>query len=116
LILAVDVVFDSQDEPKDRHVLAVAVVSGAQTIVTINLKDFPTNAISQWNVEVQSPDVFLIHQYHLDPAMVFSVLREQAAKQGGWERLITIVCLTDTLEQHFETDSSTSARCGLRQG
>jgi hypothetical protein len=37
------------NDPKDRHVLAAAVVSGAQTI------------------EAQSPDEFLIHQYHLDP-------------------------------------------------
>ena len=53
--------------PKDRHVLAAAVVSGAQTIVTFNVKHFSIEALATWNVEVQSPDEFLIHQYHLDP-------------------------------------------------
>jgi predicted nucleic acid-binding protein len=78
------------NDPKDRHVLAAAVVSGAQTIVTFNLKHFPTDALVPWNVEAQSPDEFLIHQYHLDPALVLAALREQAAQHGGWERLMTI--------------------------
>lgn len=78
------------NHPKDRHVLAAAVVCGAQTIVTFNLKDFPENALAHWNVEAQSPDEFLIHQYHLDPRAVFSVVREQAEQHGGWERLMDI--------------------------
>jgi hypothetical protein len=51
---------------KDRHVLAAAVRTGAQTIVTFNLKDFPEASLTPWNVEAQSPDDFLVHQYHLD--------------------------------------------------
>lgn len=46
------------NHPKDGHVLAAAAVCGAQTIV------------APWNVEAQSPDEFLIHQYHLDPKSV----------------------------------------------
>ena len=78
------------NHPKDRHVLAAAVVCGAQTIVTFNLKDFPEDALVHWNVEAQSPDEFLIHQYHLDPEAVFTVVREQAERHGGWERLMSI--------------------------
>ncbi len=78
------------NHPKDRHVLAAAMVCGAQTIVTFNLKDFPADALSPWNVEAQSPDEFLIHQYHLDPEMVVTVVREQAAQHGGWNRLMAI--------------------------
>jgi len=78
------------NHPKDRHVLAAAVVCGAQTIVTFNLKDFPEDALAPWNVEVQNPDEFLIHQYHLDPNAVFAVIREQAEQHGGWERLMSI--------------------------
>ena len=78
------------NHPKDRHVLAAAVVSGAQTIVTFNLKDFQTENLAPWNIEVQSPDQFLVHQYHLDPATVFAVVKQQAAQHGGWERLMGI--------------------------
>ena len=78
------------NDPKDRHVLAAAVRCGAQTIVTFNLKDFPETALAPWNVEAQSPDDFLIHQYHLNPAVVIHKLREQAAQHGGSVRLLEI--------------------------
>jgi PIN domain len=78
------------NHPKDRHVLAAAVACGAQTIVTFNLKDFPSDALAPWSVEAQSPDEFLIHQYHLDPETVFTVVRVQAQQHGGWDRLMGI--------------------------
>ena len=37
------------NHPKDRHVLATAVRTGAQTIVTFNLKDFPEAALPSSN-------------------------------------------------------------------
>jgi hypothetical protein len=78
------------NHPKDRHVLAAAVACGAQTIVTFNLKDFPPDALAPWSVEAQSPDEFLIHQYHLDPGTVFTVVRGQTEQHGGWDRLMGI--------------------------
>jgi hypothetical protein len=78
------------NHPKDRHVLAAAVRAGAQTVVTFNLKDFPDTALAPWNVAAQSPDDFLIHQYHLDPEVVMTKLREQAERRGGIERLLEI--------------------------
>jgi len=78
------------NHPKDRHVLAAAVVCSAQTIVTFNVKHFPADALAPWNVEAQTPDEFLIHQYHLDPKAVFTVVREQAEQHGGWERLMGV--------------------------
>jgi hypothetical protein len=58
--------------------MAAAVRTNAQTIVTFNLKHFPVEALSPWNVIAQSPDDFLIHQYHLDAELVVLKLREQA--------------------------------------
>lgn len=78
------------NHPKDRHVLAAAVRTGAQTIVTFNLKDFPETVLTPWNVEAQSPDDFLVHQYHLGPDVVLQKLREQAERRGGIERLLEI--------------------------
>lgn len=78
------------NHPKDRHVLAAAVRCGAQTIVTLNLKDFPESALSSWDVVAQSPDEFLVHQYHLAPEVVAQKLHEQATRHGGMERLLSI--------------------------
>ena len=78
------------NHPKDRHVLAAAVRAGAQTVVTFNLRDFPNSALAPWDVIAQSPDDFLIHQYHLDPDVVVQKLQEQGERRGGIARLLEI--------------------------
>ena len=66
-------------DPKDRHVLAAAIRGGAQAIVTSNVKHFPANCLGQYDVVCQSPDEFLVHQFHLNPDLVLQKLDEQAA-------------------------------------
>lgn len=44
----------------DRHVLAAAVVSPAELLVTFNLKDFPEESLSCWHMKVVHPDEFLL--------------------------------------------------------
>jgi hypothetical protein len=88
-------------------VLAAAVRTGAQTIVTFNLKDFPKAALTPWNVEAQSPDDFLVHQYHLDPDVVMQKLQEQAERRGGIERLLeiherTVPQCTSLIREHID--------------
>jgi hypothetical protein len=43
----------------DRHVLAAATRGNIQTIVTFNLKDFPDEALRQFNIEAKHPDAFV---------------------------------------------------------
>lgn len=64
-------------DPDDRHVLAAAIKVEAQTIVTINLRDFPAAALTKWNVEAQHPDDFIIRLMELDAGAVFGVARVQ---------------------------------------
>lgn len=50
-------------DPNDAHVLAAAIHASCDAIVTYNLKDFPEDYISQFNIEVLHPDEFLFHQF-----------------------------------------------------
>jgi predicted nucleic acid-binding protein len=66
------------NHPKDRHVAAAAAQTGAQIIVTFNLKDFPAASLSDWAIEAQHPDEFLVNILGNQPSAVVSKLRDQA--------------------------------------
>jgi hypothetical protein len=51
----------------DRHVLAAAIRAGASVIVTMNLKDFPPEALQEFDIEPQHPDEFILHLIDLAP-------------------------------------------------
>ena len=73
------VVPDSVD-PKDRHVVATAVASHADVIVTANIKDVaPDSLYEELGIAVQLPDEFLAHQVGLNDGLAVGILREQAA-------------------------------------
>ncbi|MBP6996802.1 MAG: PIN domain-containing protein [Phycicoccus sp.] len=68
--------------PKDRHVVAAAVHSGCQLIVTANLKDFPPTALARHDLQAVSPDSFLLDQLDLYPGQVMTALRQQSSDSG----------------------------------
>ena len=47
-------------DPDDRHVLAVAVETKANVIVTFNITDFPGNVCIRYGVEAIHPDAFVV--------------------------------------------------------
>ncbi len=63
-------------DPDDRHVLAAAIRCQAGVIVTMNLRDFPDEALSRYGISVQHPDEFLAHVFDLRPAAVCAAVRE----------------------------------------
>ena len=67
----------SLPDPDDRHVLAAAICSGSNLILTFNLKDFPADTLSPFGIVAQQPDEFLLHQWSLDPSKVLTALRRQ---------------------------------------
>ena len=71
-----------ENDPNDRHVLAVAVRCGAEVIVTYNKRHFLSAALEPWGVEVQAPSAFLKNQYDLNPAVVIDKLHAQAQNLG----------------------------------
>ena len=64
---------------KDRHVLAAAIMARANTIVTQNTRHFPRECLERYGVLCQTPDDFLIHQYHLCSQLVLDKVDDQAA-------------------------------------
>lgn len=65
------------NDKKDRHVLAVAVTSQAQAIVTDNLADFPASALAPYNLEAMSSDTFLTDLFDLNPDLLCAILEAQ---------------------------------------
>lgn len=61
----------------DRHVLAAAIRSGAQVIVTFNLDDFPDGALKSHGIVAQHPDIFISRLLDLAPNLVCAAAKRQ---------------------------------------
>lgn len=74
------------NHPKDRHVLAAAMVAQAEAVVTSNLKDFPDQACEPLGITAMHPDEFLMMLQVKRPDMVLGVLAQQAGdlKKPPW--------------------------------
>lgn len=81
-------------DPKDRHVLAAAVVGSCEVLVTFNTKDFPPHSTADL-ITVVHPQDFLLDQLDLHPVLVVAALAAQAnsyrrpaiSQMQLWERL-----------------------------
>jgi predicted nucleic acid-binding protein len=60
-------------DPDDTHVLAAAIAGQADTLVTANLKDFPTRILASHNILRRDPDGFLHGLWQDEPALVAQV-------------------------------------------
>ena len=87
-------------DPKDRHVLAAAIHTKADVIVTFNLKDFPADTLALFGMEAQHPDEFVTSLLDLDVASVCEAVKRQRASLKNPPK--TTAELLQTLE-----------RCGL---
>ncbi|XOV86969.1 MAG: PIN domain-containing protein [Pseudomonadota bacterium] len=62
-------------DPLDAHVLAAAIKSNSDGIVTFNLKDFPAAILENYHIEAIHPDDFVQHQIDLDPGRVCQAVK-----------------------------------------
>lgn len=65
-------------DPGDRHVLAAAIKSSAQVIVTRNRKHFPVSDLGPWGVTAKSPDSFVLDQLGINGRVVAASVRQIA--------------------------------------
>lgn len=68
-------------DPGDQSVLAAAIKSGAQVIVTRNLKDFPAAALARRDIEARSPDAFILDQIGIKGRVVAGCIRQIAGSR-----------------------------------
>lgn len=73
-------------DPDDRHVVAAALRARADAIVTANLRDFPVDTMRSLELEVISPDDFLMSQLDMRSAVVMEALSAQAAATRNPQR------------------------------
>ena len=63
-------------DPDDRHVLAAAIKSRSNLIVTHNLKDFPSSVLSSFDIEAVHPDAFVLRLFDISLQDVISAASE----------------------------------------
>lgn len=90
-----DLVGFMTNDSKDRHVLAAAVRCGAHAIITANVRHFTPASVTPYDIDVVTPDDFLVHQFHLNEEL----LREKLAAQA-FARGVGLAALLDGLQRH----------------
>ena len=60
--------------------ISAAIASHADCIVTANLRDFPTEIVGPYGIEVIHPDRFVINQWDLDPIAAMSAFKHMRAR------------------------------------
>lgn len=73
-------------DPNDHHVLATAIASGADAIVTFNAQDFPGHVLAAEKITRRDPDGFLweLHSRHPDiMAGIVEAVRARAEAISG---------------------------------
>ena len=64
-------------DANDRHVLAAAIFTGADVVVTYNLSDFPSATLEQYGIEAQHPDDFIVYLMDLAPSVICEAAKRQ---------------------------------------
>ncbi len=73
-------------DPNDAHVLAAAICGNAETLVTLNLSDFPTRTLSGHDIIRRDPDGLLLEFFQENPELVLDTaetVRQKAEEFSG---------------------------------
>jgi predicted nucleic acid-binding protein len=73
-------------DEKDRHVLAAAIKTNANVIVTNNLKHFPDDYLSTFGLSAKTADDFLTDTIDLNPELAIKAFRKLAVNRTNPEQ------------------------------
>jgi hypothetical protein len=74
-----NLISEMTNEPNDRHVLAAAVHSRAEVLVTWNTRHFRPEYCEPYGISIQTPDDFLCSLWNEAPTAMSEVLQQQAS-------------------------------------
>jgi len=99
-------------DPNNIHVLAAAIHSQANFIITFNLKDFPKKVLASHEVEAIHPYDFILNLLQLDSTQVCQAVQKHHQSLKKLQK--TVEEYLDTLNQQGITKSVTaiSQLCG----
>lgn len=92
-------------DPNDRHVLAAAMRTQAQCIVTENLKHFPADTLNELGLEARSADDFIADTITLDQGRAIVAVREMRTRLKRPE--LTAEDMLRSLEAHGLIETAT---------
>lgn len=70
------------NDPGDRHVVATAIRSHSELIVTFNLRHFQSEHLEPLGIRAEHPSEYLITLYRIDSGLVVAKLGAIASKKG----------------------------------
>jgi predicted nucleic acid-binding protein len=91
----------------DRHVLAAAIKSGAQVIVTAD-KDFTADALAPWSIEAKQPDDFVLDQIEINDRVVWGCVQQIA--NARTQHPVTVEDVIGELERSGLVQSAAALR------
>ncbi|MFU8861633.1 MAG: PIN domain-containing protein [Cyclonatronaceae bacterium] len=71
----------SLPDPDDRHVLAAAIVSRSDVIVTMNLRDFDVMELGKYNMDAVHPDTFIVNLIDLDNEKAIKAIQKMVQRR-----------------------------------
>jgi hypothetical protein len=77
----------------DRHVIAAAIKSKADIIVTENLKDFPRKMLAKYGIEAKSSDEFIADAISLSPSLAIDAIKRMRLRLDRPEKTPEILFL-----------------------
>lgn len=95
----------SLPDPDDEHVLAAAVAAGAETVVTSNLRDFPTHLMPA-GVAALTPAAFAAVVVEPDPARGAGAVAAMAARSGRRGPRLAPGEVLDVLARRYAMDET----------